>query len=84
MVERSPVVGLLALQGDFDAHRKALAERGVESVEVRVPSDLDGVAGLVLPGGESTTILKLMEGTGLDSRLVDLVRAGLSWPPAPA
>ena len=77
MVERSPVVGLLALQGDFDAHRKALAERGVESVEVRVPSDLDGVAGLVLPGGESTTILKLMEGTGLDSRLVDLVRAGL-------
>lgn len=74
---RSPVVGLLALQGDFDAHRKALSERGVESVEIRVPSDLDGVAGLVLPGGESTTMLKLMEGTGLDSRLVDLIRAGL-------
>jgi 5'-phosphate synthase pdxT subunit len=76
-VERSPVVGLLALQGDFDAHRKALAERGVESVEIRVPSDLDEVSGLVLPGGESTTMLKLLEGTGLDSRLVDLVRAGM-------
>ncbi|MGD1147949.1 MAG: pyridoxal 5'-phosphate synthase glutaminase subunit PdxT [Thermoanaerobaculaceae bacterium] len=76
-MERSPVVGLLALQGDFDAHRKALAERGVESVEIRVPSDLDEVSGLVLPGGESTTMLKLLEGTGLDSRLVDLVRAGM-------
>lgn len=76
-MERSPIVGLLALQGDFDAHRKALAERGVESVEIRVPSDLDGVAGLVLPGGESTTMLKLMEGTGLDSRLGDLIRGGL-------
>ena len=76
-MERRPVVGLLALQGDFDAHRKALAERGVESVEVRAPSDLDGLSGLVLPGGESTTMLTLMAGSGLDSRLVDLVRAGL-------
>ena len=76
-MERRPVVGLLALQGDFDAHRKALAERGVGSVEVRVPSDLDGLSGLVLPGGESTTMLTLMAGSGLDSRLVDLVRAGV-------
>ena len=72
-----PPVGVLALQGDFEAHRKALADRGVESVEVRTPSDLDGLAGLVLPGGESTTMLKLMESTGLDERLEVLVRDGV-------
>jgi pyridoxal 5'-phosphate synthase pdxT subunit len=72
-----PPVGVLALQGDFEAHRKALADRGVESVEVRTPSDLDGLAGLVLPGGESTTMLKLMESTGLDDRLAALVRDGV-------
>jgi len=72
-----PPVGVLALQGDFEAHRKALADRGVESVEVRTPSDLDGLAGLVLPGGESTTMLKLMESTGLDDCLEVLVRDGV-------
>ncbi len=71
-----PLVGVLALQGDFEAHRKALAAHGVESVEVRTPSDLAGVAGLVLPGGESTTMLKLMESTGLDARLLDLANEG--------
>jgi 5'-phosphate synthase pdxT subunit len=72
-----PPVGVLALQGDFEAHKKALADRGVESVEVRTPADLDGLAGLVLPGGESTTMLKLMESTGLDDRLAALVRDGV-------
>ncbi len=71
-----PRVGVLALQGDFEAHRAALAARGVESAEVRVPADLDGVAGLVLPGGESTTMLKLMEGTGLADRLAEAIRGG--------
>ena len=70
-------MGVLALQGDFEAHRKALADHDVESVEVRTPSDLDGVAGLVLPGGESTTMLKLMEGTGLDARLASLIHGGV-------
>jgi len=72
-----PLVGVLALQGDFDAHRKALAGDGAGSIEVRGPSDLEGIAGLVLPGGESTAMLKLLEGTGLDSGLADLIRAGL-------
>ena len=53
-------VGLLALQGDFAAHEKILAELGVESKLVKKPADLAGVQGLIIPGGESTTLLKLM------------------------
>ena len=53
-------VGLLALQGDFAAHEKVLGGLGVESKLVKKPADLDGVQGLIIPGGESTTLLKLM------------------------
>jgi 5'-phosphate synthase pdxT subunit len=49
-------VGVLALQGDFEAHRKVLESLGADVREVRTPADLDGVAGLVMPGGESTTM----------------------------
>ena len=70
-------VGVLALQGDFEAHARALAARGVWPVEVRNPGDLDGVRGLVLPGGESTTMLRLMEGSNLGQRLSALVQGGL-------
>jgi 5'-phosphate synthase pdxT subunit len=54
-------IGVLALQGDFAMHRKALDRIGVESVEVRMPRELDEVGGLIMPGGESTTLLKLMD-----------------------
>jgi len=54
-------IGVLALQGDFDLHRKALDRIGAPSVEVRKPAELDEVAGLVMPGGESTTLLKIMD-----------------------
>jgi pyridoxal 5'-phosphate synthase pdxT subunit len=54
-------IGVLALQGDFDMHRKALDRIGVASAEVRMPRQLDEVAGLIMPGGESTTLLKLMD-----------------------
>ena len=54
-------IGVLALQGDFALHAKALAKCGVEAVEVRKPSELDEVDGLIIPGGESTTLLKLMD-----------------------
>lgn len=57
-------VGVLALQGDFALHRQALARCGVESVEVRRPEQLDEVDGLIIPGGESTTLLKLMDACG--------------------
>jgi len=70
-------VGVLALQGDFEAHVRALAARGVKAVEVRTPADLDGVNGLVLPGGESTTMLTLMEGSRLGQRLSEVVRGGV-------
>jgi 5'-phosphate synthase pdxT subunit len=54
-------VAVLALQGDFEAHRRALADAGVESFEARRPADLDAADGLVIPGGESTTLWKFFE-----------------------
>lgn len=53
-------IGVLALQGDFDAHRKRLEELGAEAVLVRNAEDFDSLDGLVIPGGESTTFLKLL------------------------
>ena len=53
-------IGVLALQGDFDLHAKALARCGVQAIEVRKPEQLADVDGLIIPGGESTTLLKLM------------------------
>lgn len=54
-------IGVLALQGDFAAHGRALTDLGAHVREVRQPHQLDGLDGLVLPGGESTTLLKLMD-----------------------
>ncbi len=58
-------IGVLALQGAFMEHRKILGELGVESVEVRLPKQLEGLDGLIIPGGESTTIGKLAVTYGL-------------------
>lgn len=57
-------IGVLALQGDFDAHRRRIEELGAEVVLVRKPEQLDEVEGLVIPGGESTTFLKLLGDEG--------------------
>jgi len=54
-------IGVLALQGDFDAHRRRLEELGTEVVLVRKPEQFDDLDGLVIPGGESTTFLKLLD-----------------------
>ncbi len=54
-------VGVLALQGDFHAHQRALTRAGAEAVEVRSAVDLEKIQGLVIPGGESTTMMKLLE-----------------------
>src|SRR5246127_484467 len=67
-------IGVLALQGDFDAHRRRLAELGAEVVLVRKPEQLDDVDGLVIPGGESGTFLKLLGAAGFE-KLKDFVRA---------
>jgi 5'-phosphate synthase pdxT subunit len=60
-----PKIGVLALQGDFEAHRNALDRAGAQAVEVRSAQDLKSVDGLVIPGGESTTMLKLLNIEGL-------------------
>ncbi|HVZ85056.1 MAG TPA: pyridoxal 5'-phosphate synthase glutaminase subunit PdxT [Terracidiphilus sp.] len=56
-----PRIGVLAIQGDYAAHAEALTESGADPVEVRRPDQLDGLDGLILPGGESTTMLKFLE-----------------------
>ena len=56
----TPKIGILAIQGDYEAHSRTLDRLGVAHSYVRRPNDLDGVSGLILPGGESTTHLKVM------------------------
>jgi len=71
-----PRVGVLALQGDFAAHADALSQCGARPVEVRVAGDLDGCAGLLIPGGESTTLLRLLEPHGLFDAIPAFHRGG--------
>ncbi len=66
-------IGVLALQGDFDAHRKRLQELGAEVVLVKKPEQLDEIDGLVIPGGESSTFLKLLGEEGFE-KLREFVR----------
>jgi pyridoxal 5'-phosphate synthase pdxT subunit len=70
------VVGILALQGDFEAHAKLVRRLGAEPAEVRVPSDLEGIDALIIPGGESTVMTLGIEREGLAEPLRDLVSAG--------
>jgi 5'-phosphate synthase pdxT subunit len=58
-------IGILAIQGDYEAHAKVLDRLGVEHTFVRTPSDLDGLNGIILPGGESSTHIKVMTEEGL-------------------
>lgn len=69
-------IGVLALQGAFREHLRTLATIGVEGVPVRLPTDLDDVAGLILPGGESTTMRLLIERWGLRQPILDLAAGG--------
>jgi len=68
-------VGVLAIQGDFDAHRRRLEQLGAEVVLVKKPEQLDAVDALVIPGGESTTFLKFLEKGGFLDKLREFVRA---------
>ncbi len=72
-----PPVGVLALQGDVAEHLRALRDSGVRPVAVRRPEELDRVDGLVIPGGESTTIWKLIEVFGLAEQLRKRVADGM-------
>ena len=68
-------VGILALQGDFDAHRRVLAHLGADTLLVKKPEQLDLIDALVIPGGESSTFLNFLDEAGFLDRLRDFVRA---------
>jgi pyridoxal 5'-phosphate synthase pdxT subunit len=70
------VVGILALQGDFEAHSKIVEALGAQAREVRTPEQLDGVDALIIPGGESTTMTLGIEREGLAEPLQQFVRSG--------
>jgi 5'-phosphate synthase pdxT subunit len=70
------LVGVLALQGDFEAHAKMLRALGADAREVRVPADLERLDALIIPGGESTVMRLGIEREGLAEPLRELVRAG--------
>ena len=70
-------IGVLALQGAFIEHIYVLQKLGVEALQVRLPSELEGLDGLIIPGGESTTILNLMHCFELIQTLRELAQAGL-------
>jgi 5'-phosphate synthase pdxT subunit len=69
-------IGVLALHGAVIEHIRTLRSIGVEGVTVRLPEDLDGISGLIIPGGESTTMRKLAARWGLREPVMDLARAG--------
>ncbi len=69
-------IGVMAIQGDYREHKQMLMSLGVEAVEVRLPKDLDGLAGLIVPGGESTTIGMLAREYGLEGVVRERVQEG--------
>jgi pyridoxal 5'-phosphate synthase pdxT subunit len=72
----APKIGVLAVQGDFAEHIATLRSIGVDAVEVRLPADLEGLDGLILPGGESTTMRRLIDRWGLRQPILDFAATG--------
>ncbi len=72
-----PTIGVLAIQGDFLEHQQVLARLGVDAPEIRLPSQLEDIDGLIIPGGESTTIVQLIDIYGFRQPLIERVRSGL-------
>ena len=71
-------IGVLAVQGDFREHRQALNRLGVDAPEIRLPSQLDGIDGLIIPGGESTTIAQLIDIYGFREPLREKALDGMA------
>ena len=71
------VVGVLALQGAFEAHERALSSLGVATSQVRTPAQLEQVQALIMPGGESTTMSMLLESSGLFDPIATRIAAGM-------
>lgn len=76
-LKNKPRIGILALQGDFDSHRESVEIVGAEAVLVKTPEAIKEVDGLILPGGESTVIGKLMARYGIDSAIKEANASGL-------
>ena len=75
-----PKIGILAIQGDVQEHTLVLDQIGVEVVEVRLPDELDDLDGLIIPGGESTTIIQLIDLYGLRNPLISKIQSGIpTW-----
>jgi 5'-phosphate synthase pdxT subunit len=75
-MRRNPTVGILAVQGDYAEHRETLGHLGVDSRLVKHAVELEGLDGLIMPGGESTTMLKLLIGESLMEPIKDLLHRG--------
>ena len=75
-METNPTIGVLALQGDVVEHLAALERAGAHAVAIKTPEALARVDGLVIPGGESTTVMKLLERFGLAAPIRERVRSG--------
>lgn len=74
-----PTIGVLAIQGDYEAHARRLEESGAKAVLVRKPEQLDPLDGIVIPGGESSTMLKFLERDGFLEKLAEFVRVKPSF-----
>ena len=72
-----PKIGVLAIQGDFLEHQRSLGSLGCDSPEIRLPDQLDDIDGLIIPGGESTTIVQLIDIYNFREPLVEKVKSGL-------
>jgi 5'-phosphate synthase pdxT subunit len=72
-----PLIGVLALQGDVDEHIAALERAGAQTLVVKTPDDLERVDALVVPGGESTTVMKLLDRFGLERPIIERTKAGM-------
>jgi 5'-phosphate synthase pdxT subunit len=74
-----PTVGVLAVQGDVVEHLRALARSGAHAIEVKTAADLERVEALVVPGGESTTVIRLLDRFDLTAPIVARVKAGMPY-----
>jgi 5'-phosphate synthase pdxT subunit len=77
VLKQNPLVGVLALQGDVDEHIAALERAGARGVAIRTTADLARVDALIIPGGESTTVMKLLHRFGLERPIIERTRAGM-------
>lgn len=78
MVGAKPQIGILALQGAFEEHLAPLKRLGVDARLVKMPQQLDGLDGLIMPGGESTAMMRLMRRVGLDEAIAKRAKQGMA------